>query len=75
MRLATEAGYRRICYQRIERAANANFPHPTTFLGDYSGIAASPNGGTVSLWTDMRPNVCYGGRCGTGEDAFFAAAS
>lgn len=55
--------------------ANASFPHPTTFLGDYSGIAASPNGGTVSLWTDMRPNVCYGGRCGTGEDAFFAAAS
>jgi hypothetical protein len=55
--------------------ANASFPHPTTFLGDYSGIAASPTGGSVSLWTDMRNNVCYGTRCGAGEDAFFAAAS
>ena len=55
--------------------ANASFPHPTTFLGDYSGIAATPSGGIVSLWTDMRLNVCYLGRCGGGENSFFAAAA
>jgi hypothetical protein len=49
------------------------FPHPTTFLGDYSGIAAHPNGGVVALWTDMRLNTCFGSRCGTSENAFFAA--
>jgi BNR/Asp-box repeat len=54
--------------------ANASFPHPTTFLGDYSGIAAVPGGGSVSLWTDMRTSVCFTVRCGTGEDAYFAAA-
>jgi len=51
------------------RTPNAAFPHPTTFLGDYSGIAAGT--GVSSLWTDMRNNVCFGARCGAGEDAFF----
>jgi hypothetical protein len=53
--------------------ANPNFPHPTSFLGDYSGIAASPSGGVVALWTDMRLNTCFGYSCGWAEDAFFAA--
>lgn len=47
----------------------------TTFLGDYSGIAATPGGGVVSLWTDERATgVCFptGGRCGTGENAYVA---
>jgi hypothetical protein len=50
---------------------NPAFPHPTTFLGDYSGIAATPTG-IVGYWTDMRNNVCFTVRCGSGEDAFFA---
>jgi len=46
----------------------------TTFLGDYSGIAATPSGGVVLLWTDMRISVCFSVRCGAGEDAFYATA-
>ncbi len=53
---------------------NAAFPHPTTFLGDYSGIAAVPGGGTATLWTDMRVDTCFTVRCGSGEDAFFGLA-
>jgi hypothetical protein len=56
------------------RTPNPDFPHPTTFLGDYSGIAAHPAGGVVGLWTDLRVNTCFAGRCGSGENAFFAAA-
>jgi hypothetical protein len=48
--------------------------HATTFLGDYSGIAATPSGGVVLLWTDMRNSVCFTTRCGAGEDAFYASA-
>jgi hypothetical protein len=54
---------------------NPSFPHPTTFLGDYSGIAATPAGGVVPLWTDMRLTVCFTGRCGSGEDAFYETHS
>lgn len=54
------------------RTPNAAFPHPTTFLGDYSGIDAS-QGFTASLWTDMRNSVTFGSRTGTGEDAWFGA--
>ena len=46
------------------------FPHPSTFIGDYSGIAALPGGGTVALWTDLRVPTCFTVRCGSGEDAF-----
>src|SRR5712692_4302670 len=53
---------------------NASFPNPSSFIGDYSNIAASPSGGAVALWTDMRNNVCFTSRCGFGEDAFFASA-
>ena len=53
------------------RTPNPSFPHPTTFLGDYSGISL---GGTAALWTDLCVNTCFTTRCGAGEDAFFAAA-
>jgi len=53
---------------------NPDFPHPTTFLGDYSGIAANPDGGVVAVWTDMRESITFAGRTGTDEDMFFAAA-
>jgi hypothetical protein len=46
----------------------------TTFLGDYSGIAALPAGGVTALWTDLRNNVCFTTRCGAGEDAFYGTA-
>ena len=29
-------------------------------------------GGVVSYWTDLRVEACFAGRCGHGEDAFFA---
>jgi hypothetical protein len=51
---------------------NSNFPHPTSFLGDYSNIAIKPTG-SVALWTDFRINVCFGTFCGAGEDAFYAS--
>ena len=53
---------------------NPAFPHPTSFLGDYSGIAANPTGGVASLWTDLRLPTCFGVRCGTTEDAFYATS-
>jgi hypothetical protein len=52
---------------------NPDFPFATTFLGDYSNIAINPAGGVVAYWTDMRKQACFAGRCGHGEDAFFAA--
>jgi hypothetical protein len=52
---------------------NPGFPFATTFLGDYSNIAAVPGGGVVAYWTDLRETVCFGGRCGHGEDGFFRA--
>jgi hypothetical protein len=55
---------------------NNAFPFATSFLGDYSNIAVVP--GTthvVAYWTDMRERACFAGRCGAGEDAYFAYAS
>ena len=46
----------------------------TTFLGDYSGIAAAPGGGVVALWTDLRLSTTFTTRTGTSEDAFYASA-
>jgi hypothetical protein len=46
----------------------------TTFLGDYSGIAAAPDGGVVALWTDLRLETTFTTRTGTSEDAFYASA-
>lgn len=51
------------------------FPHPTEFLGDYSGIAATADGGVVAYWCDMRNTVDFAGRTGSGEDAYFGRAS
>ena len=53
---------------------NAAFPFATTFLGDYSNIAAVPSGGIVAYWTDLRQTACFAGRCRQGQDAFFATA-
>jgi hypothetical protein len=54
------------------RTANAAFPFATAFLGDYSNIAATADGGVVAYWTDMRNDVAFAGRTGHGEDAYFA---
>jgi hypothetical protein len=55
---------------------NAAFPHPTSFLGDYSNIAVVPGTSTVvAYWTDMRNVVTFAGRTGSGEDAYFAKVS
>jgi hypothetical protein len=53
---------------------NAAFPHPSSFIGDYSNIAVVP--GTTSVvayWTDLRNDVSFAGRSGHGEDAYFAS--
>jgi hypothetical protein len=52
---------------------NPAFPHPTSFIGDYSNIAIMPDGsGVVSYWTDLRNPASFAGRTGHGEDAYFA---
>ena len=51
------------------------FPHPSRFIGDYSDIAATSDGGVVAYWTDMRNKVSFFPRTGFGEDAYFAKAS
>ena len=53
---------------------NPDFPFASTFLGDYSGIAATPSGGVVAVWTDMRDSVTFAGRTGADQDMEFAAA-
>jgi hypothetical protein len=53
---------------------NPSFPFATSFIGDYSNIAALPSGGVAAYWTDLRVQACFGVRCGHGEDAFFATA-
>ena len=53
------------------------FPHPSSFIGDYSNINVLPGTThTVAYWTDMREQACFpAGVCGHGEDAYFAYAS
>jgi len=53
------------------RTPNPAFPHPSSFLGDYSGIDAA-QGFVAAFWTDMRNTVCLTVRCGHGEDATYA---
>jgi hypothetical protein len=52
------------------RTPNTDFPNPSTFIGDYSGIAVD---GTTAYgyWTDMRVDAFFPNRTGHGEDAFF----
>jgi hypothetical protein len=57
------------------RTVNAAFPFATSFLGDYSNIAATADGGVVAYWTDMRNLSTFAGRTGFGEDAYFAKSS
>src|SRR5262249_47399284 len=51
--------------------ANSSFPHATTFMGDYTGIAVTPTGQVAAVWTDMRLPA-LGGFPGSGEEVFFA---
>jgi hypothetical protein len=53
---------------------NASFPHASSFIGDYSNIAATADGHVVAYWTDLRETACFAGACRSGSDAFFAAA-
>jgi len=53
---------------------DTGFPFATSFLGDYSNIAATASGGIVAFWTDLRNDACFGSRCGHGEDGYFASA-
>ena len=46
---------------------NAAFPFATSFIGDYSNIAATPTGGVVAYWTDMRETACFAGACRSGS--------
>ena len=60
------------------RTVNTAFPNATSFLGDYSNIAAVPgtSNGIVAYWTDMRQENCWPNGPGCtkhGEDAFFAS--
>jgi len=54
---------------------NPAFPRATTFLGDYSNVAALPNGGIVAYWTDLREEACFLSTCAHGQDAYFAQVS
>ncbi|HEX3220780.1 MAG TPA: sialidase family protein [Candidatus Limnocylindria bacterium] len=51
-----------------------DFPRATTFLGDYSNIAANPDGGVVAVWTDLRNDVTFAGTTGHDQDMYFRAA-
>jgi len=57
------------------RTVNTNFPHATAFIGDYSNIAATADGGVVAYWTDMRNDATFLGVTRKGEDAYFAKSS
>ena len=51
-----------------------DFPFATSFIGDYSGIAATPSGGVVAVWTDLRNQVSFAGGTGADEDVYFATS-
>ena len=51
-----------------------HFPFATSFIGDYSGIAATPSGGVVAVWTDLRNQVSFAGGTGADEDVYFATS-
>ncbi len=51
-----------------------DFPFATSFIGDYSGIAPTPSGGVVAVWTDLRNQVSFAGRTGADEDVYFATS-
>ena len=57
------------------RTVNPAFPRATAFLGDYSNIAATADGGVVAYWTDLRNDVTFAGLTRKGEDAYFAKVS
>jgi len=57
------------------RSVNPAFPHATAFLGDYSNIATTADGGVVAYWTDMRNDATFAGITRKGEDAYFAKTS
>jgi hypothetical protein len=48
------------------------FPNPTTFLGDYNGLAFGNDGVAHPTWTDLRQEVTFGTR--TGHDQQVATA-
>ncbi len=54
------------------RTVNPAFPHASAFIGDYSGIAATPDGGVIALWTDLTQPATFAGITRSGEYAFFA---
>ncbi len=55
------------------RTPNPDFPHPTTFIGDYTGVAVNSSGAVLASWTDLRIQTCFATRCGSGQDNFFGA--
>jgi len=54
------------------RNVNPAFPHASAFIGDYSGIAATPDGGVIAFWTDLTQPATFAGVTRSGEFAFFA---
>jgi hypothetical protein len=50
---------------------NTNFPNATTFVGDYSGIAAIGSS-VIVYWTDMRQSACFQNVCGHGQNTLVA---
>jgi len=50
---------------------NPAFPFPAVSVGDYPGIAVTPDA-VVAYWTDLRNDACIGGRCGHRQDSYFA---
>ena len=65
----------------VEARNSASFSNrlavnPTPLASSFvSALAASPDGGVVAYWTDMRNDATFAGRTGHGEDAFLAKAS
>jgi len=51
-----------------------SLPTPSTSHSSLSPatVAATPDGGVVAYWTDMREDATFAGVTRKGEDAFFA---
>lgn len=57
---------------QAEKTYSPAFAHPTRTIGDHGALVATPTG-VAALWTDLRDQVCFGGRCGAGQGSYFAA--
>jgi hypothetical protein len=71
LRCLGERGFALLTGRWFAVTVNPSFPFASRFVGDYSGIATTPDH-VAAYWTDMRATACLN-RCGAAENTYFAS--